>query len=1301
MNDALRISKKGITWGVVVTTILWSMGAALFVSPLVASAATVTLSAGDNIKGTGPAVYFYASNGKRYVYPHSREYSSWYKDFSNVKTVSDEQLASIEIGGNITHRPGTYLVKIQSDSKTYAVEPGGKLRWITSEDIAKSLYGANWAKMVRDVYDLVFKDYTKGTDLTSATYPDGALVKDKDGMTWHITGGAKHKVTSEGMTANGWQAKHVVATTLDLATYTSGADITSANASFTDTAEITAKGGAAAPTTPVATPTSTGTLTVAVTSDSPAAASVATAGNANFTKFTLSAAGGDVKVKSILVHREGLSANSSLENIKVTDDGGAPVGSIGSLNANSKALVSFIPSLTVKSGETKTYFIRAGVLSTAAAGNTAKLGFASKDDLTLEGGSVGGAFPMYGNLMTYISVTIGTVTVTGEIGGVSDVQPNVGDKNVKVTKFKVAAGSTEGFIVETISVLKAGSSALGDTANIELWSDTQNKSLGELAAWDSNGKATFKGLNIPIGKGNEYRFSVLLDVVGGTGGTTVNIDMTDGTDVMVIAKGDIYGFYITPTNGNSWGGTDATAGLGIAQTLRSVSLTISRSATTPPTGFITRADNQTLVEWAFDARGEDIKVTALTSTFTLGAAGWTATTTMISNIRLYDEQGNIVAGPKDPGTSSGATFTVAFTDTFVVPVGIKKYALKAKLGSTAPANGTVSASIAAAGDVTATSMRTNTSVTASLASQAGNTQTVRAAQLIVRTLSTPSAGDVVAGVTGYTWATLGLDASASGEGVRLNSLAVSNTGNWANIDNAALYGDLDANGSYETQLTDTVQPSTSTATNLYTFTLTKDLIVKKSGSSNVAIKGDLATGAAAGTIHTVSVAAVADVTASGVDSGATLATTDKTVSGAGQAQTVRGSGGVAVYDNGSPIAALAIAGASDVLFAKYRFTATTEDFVVSRIEFGTQGGSARGSDDQDSVKEIKLKYSKKDGTSATVMAPVGSATTTFDNLEVFVPKDGNANIEVYANLYGIGSGNSGDFGDRPTLDITNTGGSGVRAVGQGSGTALTMFDRLGTVTGTGAGTSAQFLYKSYPTVKNVTQTTTKLTNGIANDLYSYSVTANAAGSIAIKQFGFDVTMTDTATANTLFLGAFQLFRGSTDLTTTLIDIRSSTGGDLEATTDGTFSTSFVSSSQVYVQFTTEEVIPAGSTYTYTLRAIPRGFSTAANDDDAVATRMRANNTATTKAASFLTDEIAATTGVLLGLATGTGSSTSTVSSSLIWSDLSGVNGVGTVPHNPGATTGEGFDGYLDSSGDWTNAYLVPDVSSVSFWNIAT
>ncbi len=123
-------------------------------------------ASGSLIKGSLPAVYYCGADGKRYVFVNEKAYHSWYPDFSTVQTISDADMALIPLGGNITYRPGSRMVKIMTDPKVYAVSRGGILRWVTTEAVAIRLYGADWNKQIDDVPDSFFTNYTLGEPIT-------------------------------------------------------------------------------------------------------------------------------------------------------------------------------------------------------------------------------------------------------------------------------------------------------------------------------------------------------------------------------------------------------------------------------------------------------------------------------------------------------------------------------------------------------------------------------------------------------------------------------------------------------------------------------------------------------------------------------------------------------------------------------------------------------------------------------------------------------------------------------------------------------------------------------------------------------------------------------------------------------------------------------------------------------------------------------------------------------------------------------------------------------------------------------
>lgn len=116
------------------------------------------------------AVYWYShGQRKRYAFPNENVYFSWFSDFSNITLLTAEEMASIPLGGNVRFKPTAKPVKFVSDNKVYAIDVGNTLRWIKTEELARQLFGDDWASQVADIPDTLFLDYKFGPDITSAT----------------------------------------------------------------------------------------------------------------------------------------------------------------------------------------------------------------------------------------------------------------------------------------------------------------------------------------------------------------------------------------------------------------------------------------------------------------------------------------------------------------------------------------------------------------------------------------------------------------------------------------------------------------------------------------------------------------------------------------------------------------------------------------------------------------------------------------------------------------------------------------------------------------------------------------------------------------------------------------------------------------------------------------------------------------------------------------------------------------------------------------------------------------------------
>ncbi len=114
------------------------------------------------------AVYYVGGDGKRHAFPNSETFFSWYAGFDNVRVVTQSQLGQYALGANITFRPGKLMVKFTTDPKTYAVARGGVLRWVKTEELARTYYGPSWNQNIRDIADTFYTNYTFGADISSS-----------------------------------------------------------------------------------------------------------------------------------------------------------------------------------------------------------------------------------------------------------------------------------------------------------------------------------------------------------------------------------------------------------------------------------------------------------------------------------------------------------------------------------------------------------------------------------------------------------------------------------------------------------------------------------------------------------------------------------------------------------------------------------------------------------------------------------------------------------------------------------------------------------------------------------------------------------------------------------------------------------------------------------------------------------------------------------------------------------------------------------------------------------------------------
>lgn len=297
--------------------------------------------------------------------------------------------------------------------------------------------------------------------------------------------------------------------------------------------------------------------------------------------------------------------------------------------------------------------------------------------------------------------------------------------------------------------------------------------------------------------------------------------------------------------------------------------------------------------------------------------------------------------------------------------------------------------------------------------------------------------------------------------------------------------------------------------------------------------------------------------------------------------TVSTGGSLALKAEGSPSSAIIAAGATNVVMSKYKLTATNEAYVLDKLSIasdtGTTDFATAESTNDNNITQVGIRING--GT--PIKANLSSGVANFSNLNTTIAADGYIYVEVLADFNTIAAGAT--TGATPRLGIyqIQNANNTFRAVGQGSSTVANYTTTLNTTVTGEENVYAMTVRKTMPTVAKATGLATTLSNG-TNTLYAFNVAADSHEAVALKRFKLVVTGSNAD----LVASALKLYRGTTDITDK-VTIYDSVLGTVEGATDLINATTAKS---VYFVWdgSTEEVVPAGQTYTYTVYATVSG-----------------------------------------------------------------------------------------------------------------
>ncbi len=1224
---------------------------------------------GQLIKMNGLSTVYYYKGGKRYVFPNEKTFMTWYRDFNSVSVISQSELESYPLGGNVTYRPGVMLVKITTMNTVYAVGYNRTLHSIVSEANAISLWGANWAKMVQDVPDAFFTNYVVGSPLTAGMYPEGQLVKKASSADVYYYDGSTYRPFSSeaAFMANRFSFAHVATAPESMSLTPAGSAISGVDSNLTDVS-----GGASGS-------VSTGTgLSVALAADTPASASVPKgASRVNYTKFNVTASNdGDIVLQSVVVNRAGVGTPSDFESVYLYD-GMTRLTTGRAINSSSNTATFNNLNMTIARGTTKTLTIVADMLSTGTGSGSNSLGIVAASSITAGGASVTGTFPVTGNMMSMANVAAGKVTIT-KTGSVTN--PKAGEMGAKISSFKLEADSVEDQKVNSITLYNNGTVQSDKLTNFVL--KQAGTTIATSASMASNGLINLNFTTpFMLEKGASRSFDLYADIAGtALNDQTIIVYLDNNADLY--ATGQTYGFGVQVDRT----GFDAT-GDAHTVTVQAAQVTLSFQGPAVQDIAVQQQDVEVFrftitAQSNIEIRNTRLQATAGgTVTAASGLVNTTATTANYKDIKFVDVTSNAtVAGPKDVATGGGDDQALVYTDTWNVNAGqTRTIKVTADLANFTPAaDETVkfSLNVFSDGDIRNLDNNQNLDISEDVvpsAALAGNTHRVKAGSLTLALGASPSVQTYVHGTVGA--AMLGINMVAgTGKDVRVTSVKLTATG----ADDCATESDCILNvklwdGATQVGTTKSLSGTEVTFDNL-------NFMITKGTTKTLVATADLNTitfTAGADTME-FDVTAATDVVAQDSDGNSVDVT--GTVDGPDHTISEAGSLSVALApDDSETESRIVLAGKTDVVLGKFKFTALNENLKLTRVTIELPAGTA------DEVNSISLWNGATKVTGDVAVTNAGTPYAKFNSFttDVIVPKDGSVTLTAKANTNTISGGADSGTSLIAHLGIDAGADDQFEARGVSSNTVLDDDD----LTGGDLDARTMVLRKTVMTLTENAIPSNQLVNASEQEMYNFTIAADSNEDVAIKQLIFNVTLTDNNADNTLVIGGFKLYRASTNLTS-LVDIHNLAGATIEST-----NTLGEGTAQAIITFASEEIIAKGTSNTYSLRATPTDF-TDPSDDDSVNIVLNTDSTAQTATHVYLVDldttaaQMTASLGLQDGSAvTGTEGASATLAANMniIWSDNS------IVPHDFELvdSTAGGTDSLSD--GSWINGYLLKNM----------
>lgn len=995
-------------------------------------------------------------------------------------------------------------------------------------------------------------------------------------------------------------------------------------------------------------PTGAG-LTVQLASNNPVSGSVVDGqGMAPLTRLTfVNGDSSEVKVTSLKLKRIGISPDSTLTNVYLFD------GSKRLTDSASVAstIVNFNDStglFTVPAMSSKTISVLSDV--DGATGETIGVQVTAATDVTTNASSVKGNFPVVGNLFTLASGTsLATIYMADTTGTVTPAAADIDPQNDYAIWYDSAIVGTRAVDLQRVAFKVGGSvNRTSDIKNFRLLIDGVQKGSTVTQA-DANDYVTFDLTSAPVRLETGTRVvKVLADIIGGS---NKNVYLSLRTAADMTAVDSQFGATLVLHR------VDATTAFSVedsgTQSIQSGTLTVTKLSTSPSGNVVDQANNVVLAKFEVKAAGERVKVESLRVSATINDVD----VDELRNGAIY-ANGVQIGSTADimEDSSSPAYTTYNFGSSLMVDPGSPvTLEVRADIYDSDSTNTSLSGNTIAinleSGDLNNAYGMTSLStidVPSTSTDVSGNTVTVATGGLVLSKYPAWTNQSVVAPLTASKLGHFTLS-SGTTEAVNLTTLVVT-------LDKVSSYAsNLYVKLGASTLATKASVSATNTWSINYALSAgqTVDAIVYGDVSSSMAggitgVTGMYVNGTTSGSATSV----CADTNAS--------CTVGSESALAGQTLTYTSGSWSSALDGSSPLAG-AVSGGKSVVVGRYKLTASNDSYTVQETEFTVANPTAANT--AGVINYLVLK-----GPDGAVLATVPyDGTNGYYNITgLTFPVSANTSKVLTVELDLATPYTNGKATDGVTVAPTvNTTGKDVKL----TLSYLKVMNSQGAVTTptTSVASNAIYVYKTVPTFTAGALTNT-ISTGSSTNLYKFSVKADDKGPVALKQLKFSITITDGSAAGTETLGTFKLFRGDTDLTSS-VSILNTNGDTVEST-----STIGEGTSTIIVVFDTEEQVPASATYTYTLKGTPATFASSTSGKDQISTYLvgdsasTAGGTVNAQTKFFL--DAAATAGIqtLNTTAGGTGGGTAY---NIIWSDNSAQVHDYT---------------YDDSSADWFNGF---------------